>query len=247
MSASPPCISVIVVCKNPGARLRAALESVWIQQNASYELIVIDGDSTDGTREWLDSQRHRLATVISEPDAGIYDAMNKGVAAARGQWVLFLGADDRLAHASVLATTAHLLDQNAAAVAVGEARFDDGRRYTFAGSAAAIRRNFVHHQAALYRRFLFHRHGGFDTTLRIQADYDYNLRLLQAGEPFATLPIHLADCTGGGLSDSGLWDNYREEIAIRHRHFPIPPSLLWDVLAAARFLRKKLLISRRHA
>jgi putative colanic acid biosynthesis glycosyltransferase len=75
---APPAISVIIVCKNPGPRLPAALTSVWDQPHASSEIIVIDGASTDGTREWLEALRGRLAALVSEPDAGVYAAMNKG-------------------------------------------------------------------------------------------------------------------------------------------------------------------------
>src|SRR6185312_9288122 len=81
---SPVSISVIVVCRNPGPRLRAALESVWNQRGTQAELVVVDGASTDGTREWLEQQRSRLGTLISENDSGVYEAMNKGLAAARG-------------------------------------------------------------------------------------------------------------------------------------------------------------------
>lgn len=239
MSASSPTISVIVVCKNPGAHLRSALESVWTQLDASAELVVIDGASTDGTREWLDTQRYRLATVISEPDTGLYEAMNKGIAAAVGDWLFFLGADDRLASPTVLADAAHTLVQIPSDIAVGEARFEDGRRYACAGSAAAIRRNFIHHQAAFYRRALFARHGQFDCRLSIQADYDLNLRLLHAGARIATLDLHIANCAPGGLSDSGRWANYREEITVRHRYFPSWHCWPWDLLAIARWLRKK--------
>lgn len=243
MSASLPSISVIVVCKNPGPRLRDALESVWTQQNASAELVVIDGGSTDGSREWLDSQRPRIAVLVSETDGGIYDAMNKGVAAAKGEWVLFLGADDRLAQPDILATATRELAHTAAGIVVGEARFDDGRIYACAGTPAAVRRNFIHHQAAFYRRTLFALRGGFDTRLRIQADYDHNLRLLRAGEKIIPLPLRISDCTGGGLSDSGRWANYREEITVRHRHFPAWRCWLWDALSVVRCLRKKIVLS----
>lgn len=249
MSAASPCISVIVVCKNPGARLHTALESVWAQHDThiGVELVVIDGASTDGSSEWLESQRARITTLLSETDSGIYEAMNKGVARARGEWVLFLGADDRLTAPDVLGRAAFALSQTNAAALSGEARFDDGRRYSFAGENAAIRRNFVHHQATFYRRELFQHHGDFDTSLRIQADYDHNLRLLERGAKFAALPLHIADCAHGGASDSGLWANYREEILVRHRHYPATRCLLWDALSLVRCLRKKLLRLRRHA
>lgn len=233
-----PLISILIVCRNPGPRLRAALDSLWGQQNAAVEIVVVDGASTDGTAEWLAENRSRLAACLSEPDHGIYDAMNKAVAQATGEWILFLGADDRLAAPDVLARAAAELSRTTASVLVGEARYDDGRRYPFAGVHAAIRRNFVHHQAAFYRRELFTRHGAFDPSLRIQADYDYNLRLLRAGATFAPLPLHISNCAPGGASDSGRWANYREEITARHRHFPAWRCWPWDASVVVRWLRK---------
>ena len=236
-----PLISVIIVCRNPGTRLQTALASVWAQRNVDVELVVIDGASTDGSSEWLETQRHRIAALLSAADAGIYDAMNKGIAFARGEWLLFLGADDRLAHQDVLATVAASLAQTTAAVGVGDAAFDDGRRYIFSGTSGAIRRNFVHHQGAFYRRTLFTQRGNFDLSLRLQADYDLNLRLLLAGEKFIPLSLHVSVCGSGGLSDSGRWQNYREEITVRHRHFPRWQSGLWDAFAFVRYLRKNLI------
>jgi putative colanic acid biosynthesis glycosyltransferase len=237
---SVPLISVVVVCRNPGSRLRDALESVLLHEEAEVETVVIDGASSDGTREWLETQRPWLSTLVSEPDSGVYDAMNKGVAAARGEWVLFLGADDRLL-TGALSHISPLLQQSEAGVVVGEASYDDGRSYPLADTRTAVRRNFVHHQAAFYRRSLFTAHGRFDAGLRIMADYEFNLRLLQAGVVFQSAPVHMAACTSGGLSDAGGWTGYREEIAVRHRHFPAWQCWLWDLAAVARWLRKKLL------
>src|SRR4051812_14036711 len=76
MSATPS-LSVIIVCKNPGKSLAIALESVWEQRHVQVELIVIDGASTDGSAQWLEARRGRLAVFVSEPDSGVYDAMNK--------------------------------------------------------------------------------------------------------------------------------------------------------------------------
>lgn len=166
--------------------------------------------------------------------------MNKGIAAASGEWVFFLGADDRLANATVLAEVALALVKTDAAILVGEAQFDDGRLYAFAGEHTAIRRNFIHHQATFYRRTLFQRHGGFDTRLRIQADYEFNLRLLKQGEKFAPLRLRIAECMSGGLSDSGRWTNYREEITARHLHFRFDRCWLWDMIAVVRCIRKKI-------
>lgn len=240
MPAPAPLLSVVVACRNPGPRLRAALESIWAQPDGACEIVVVDGASTDGTREWLGTQRARLGALVSEPDAGVYAAMNKGVAAARGDWVIFLGADDRLVEGALTAMAPEL-KKTAADVVVGEAAYDDGRVYRLGASAAAVRRNFIHHQATFYRRTLFATQGRFDDRLQLQADYDFNLRLLHSGVPFAAVAVRVATCGSGGLSDSGQWSNYREEIAVRHRHYPAWQCWPWDAGSVVRHLRKNIL------
>lgn len=232
-------ISVVVVCKDPGPSLHASLESVWSQREVDLELIVIDGASRDGTSQWLEAQRARLAVLRSERDTGVYDAMNKGVAATRGDWVLFLGADDRLATDTVLHQIADTLANTEAQVVVGEVRYDDGRVYRLGPRAHPVARNFMHHQGTLYRRGVFAKYGRFDPALSIMADYDFNLRLWKAKVRFVSLPLLLARCGSGGLSDAGGWRGYREEITVRHRHFPFASCLFWDAISFVRFLRKK--------
>jgi len=241
MSAPTPIFSVIVVCKNPGERLRAALGSLWEQHGPPPQIVVIDGHSTDGTREWLEARRPRLGVFISEPDRGVYDAMNKGLVHAQGEWVLFLGADDRLASPAVLEEAQALLRGNPAEIAVGEICYDDGRIYRLDPRSNPTARNFVHHQGAFYRRTLFAQAGGFDASLAIMADYDFNLRLWKRNARFAPLSFRVALCGTRGLSDAGDWRGYAEEMRVRHRHFNGPQNLLWDALSVARYIRKKAL------
>jgi putative colanic acid biosynthesis glycosyltransferase len=240
---STPALSVIVVCKNPGARLPAALASVWSQRDAAIELIVIDGASTDGTRDWLAARRDRINTVVSEPDSGVYHAMNKGLVHARGDWVYFLGADDRLVNDTAVSEMLSRIREIEASVVVGEACYEDGRVYRLSARPSPVARNFVHHQGALYRRALFTEHGGFDTTLNVMADYEFNLRLWTRGVTFEPIRTCLAVCGVGGLSDAGRWRGYREEITVRRRYFSAARCLLWDLFSLARYLRKRSLRS----
>jgi len=230
-----------VVCRNPGRRLRDALASVWAQPAGLAELIVIDGASDDGSREWLEAQRPRLATLVSAPDRGVYDAMNQGLALARGEWVLFLGADDQLCHDRVLADARPALTAAAAGIGVGEVAYDDGRIYRLAGTPNPRARNFVHHQGAFYRRTLFAAHGSFDLALAVMADYDLNVRLWKNRVTFRALPLRIATCGSGGLSDAGRWRGYREEITVRHRHFAAWRCWCWDLFSVLRCVRKQIL------
>ncbi len=243
-----PLISVIVVCKDPGLPLRDALASIWAQHISPMpEIIVVDGASDDGSRVWLASQRARLTTLIMEPDRGVYDAMNKGLAKATGEWVIFLGADDKFFHDGVLSRVQPALKQATGGVAVGEIAYDDGRVYQFPAKPKPVERNFVHHQGAFYRRSLFTEHGLFDATLAVMADYDFNLRLWQKKVVFSPLPLRISICGAGGLSDSGSWQGYSEEITVRHRHFPSWKCWLWDIGAVVRFVRKQFTKRKRPA
>lgn len=237
-------ISIILPCLNPGPGLRAALASVWEQRSVAGEVIVVDGGSTDGSVEWLRANQSRLGSLVAERDGGIYDAMNKGVGRARGEWILFLGADDRLVGDLVLAEVLKWAGKTEAGVVAGEAAYDDGRIYRFRSRVNPVARNFVHHQCAFYRRALFAENGGFDPTLTIAADYDFNLRLWRARVRFKPIPVRVAACGTRGASDGGAWSVYREEIAVRHRHFPAWRCWWWDALSVVRFGRKQLVRGR---
>jgi glycosyltransferase involved in cell wall biosynthesis len=238
---SAPFFSLIVVCRNAGRTLARTLESVAAQTDTDRELVVIDGASTDGTAGIFASHRSVITTLVSEPDDGVYAAMNKGVRLARGQWLLFLGADDVLVAPDTLAQVrAALMSTSGNDVVAGEAAFDDGRVWRL--HPRRIYRSFVHHQATFYPRGLLSRHA-YDETLRIQGDYDLNLRLAQAGVSFRALPLLVARCDSGGLSDGGRWANYREEIRVRHRHYAAPICWFWDVLSVLRYVRKRFVRS----
>jgi glycosyltransferase involved in cell wall biosynthesis len=239
MSAAPA-LSVILVCKNPGPRLQAALASVWAQLHIHPEIIVIDGGSTDGSREWLTAQRARLTTLVSEPDAGLYPAMNQGIALATGAWILFLGADDRLVGDMVLSEALNWMNKTEAGVAAGEVAYDDGRIYKLRSNVNPCARNFVHHQGTFYRRSLFAENDAFDTSLAVMADYEFNVRLWKNRVRFKPIPLRIAACGTGGLSDAGRWRGYREEIAVRHRYFSFGRCLVWDALSVVRYVRKKI-------
>ena len=238
-TAAPP-LSIILVCKNPGPRLHAALASVWEQLHVHPEIIVIDGASTDGSREWLTAQRARLATLISEPDAGLYHAMNRGVALATGEWLLFLGADDRLVGDMVLSESLNWMNKTEAGVAVGEIAYHDGRIYRLRSDVNPCARNFVHHQGTFYRRSLFAENDAFDTSLAVMADYEFNVRLWKNRVRFKPIPLRIAACGTGGVSDAGHWPGYCEEITVRHRYFSFGRCLLWDALTVVRYVRKKI-------
>ncbi len=212
-----PLISVIIACKDPGPGLKETLANIWAQIALPPELIVVDGGSEDGSRVWLASQKARLGTLIMDNDNNVFEALNKGLAVARGEWVLFLGANDKFYHDAVLSRAQPALKASTAGVVVGEVAYEDGVGLRLPAKLDPLRGNFVHRPGAFYRRSLFAEHGNFDATLALQADYDFNIRLFKKGVKFEALPLRLTTCKTGS---TGHWPYAREEITVRHRHFP---------------------------
>jgi glycosyltransferase involved in cell wall biosynthesis len=238
MSATPP-LTVIVACQNPGPPLREALKSVWAQRHVAPEIIVIDGASTDGTREWLESQRAQLAALVSAPNIGVYDAMSQGLALAHGEWVLFLGAGDRLVGDMVLSEVLNWTKKTEAGVVTGEAAYDDGRICKFSSRVNPLSRDFVHHPAAFYRRTLFDENGPFDTSLAVMAGYEFHVRLWKNRVRFKPIPLRIAACGPRDPNAVGGWRAAREEIAVRHRYFSRGRCLLWDALSLLRAVARR--------
>lgn len=183
---SVPLITIIIVAKNACATISSAIASVKGQTYSAVECIVIDGASTDGTLEILQNESS-INILISEPDRGIYDAMNKGINYAHGEWILFLGADDQLADRDVLARIFSVSYDSQ--LIYGNVRFGQSACiYDGFFSKTKLMWKNICHQAIFYRRELFLRIGLFDERYPLWADWEFNLRAF--GHP-ATKPCHI--------------------------------------------------------
>jgi glycosyltransferase involved in cell wall biosynthesis len=177
-----PMFSIIVPALNVAATLRTCLDSVVRQTCGDFELILVDGGSTDGTLDIAESVAPDLGTrlvIHSGPDQGPYDAMNHGVAMATGAWLLFLGADDTLYEADTLARVAAFIgDHESCDLVYGDViNLSTGTRH--AGEFDLDRLLFetnMCHQAIFYRRELFGGIGPYNLRYRIWADWDFNIR-----------------------------------------------------------------------
>jgi glycosyltransferase len=213
-------ISVITAVYNNRDTVADALESALGQTHADVELIVIDGGSTDGTLGVLSSYGNRLAVVVSEPDRGIYDALNKGLRLATGEVVGFLHSDDLYADERVLAkVTAAFANPGVEAVYgdlvyVSKDAPDQVVRHWESGvfTPQKLRRGWMPPHPTLYvRRSVYDRLGLFDTDYRIAADYDFMLRLLgQSGVQAAYIPEVLVKMRLGGASNRSLGNLLRK-------------------------------------
>ncbi len=172
-------ISVIIPIFNAGKLLSAALKSIVSQNYCNIEVIIIDGGSTDNTIEIINKYKKYISYFISEPDNGIYDAMNKGIAAATGTWLLFLGADDELypnVLSEVFNSSAFVnTDLLYGKVIIKTSQKQLGRQTDFKN---LIELN-IPHQATFYHKKIFEKFKGYDLRYKILADYDLNLKIFE--------------------------------------------------------------------
>lgn len=209
-------IAVISVCYNSAGTLPKTLQSVSNQTWPHVEHIVVDGASTDGTLDVLKHHGQHVARIISERDDGIYDAMNKGVAAATSDTIGFLNADDYYADSEVLSKVAQAMDHEDLDAVFGDVAFFDERypersirRYR-SGRFRPERLAWgwmPAHTALFLRRRIFERVGLFCTDYRIAGDFEWVARAFsQQSLRYRYLPEILVHMRTGGISTGG-WRN----------------------------------------
>jgi glycosyltransferase involved in cell wall biosynthesis len=175
-----PLVSIIVVTYNAAGVLAACLDSIFAQTFTAYEVVVIDGGSQDGTIDIINTYNEKLGYWVSEKDEGIYDAMNKGIGASRGEWILFLGADDVLYSENVLHDVYKSQSLENIAFLYGEIKLkSSGKIYGGSRTYSQLVEKNISHQAIFYRKQLFDRVGYFNTRYKVLADYELNLRIFR--------------------------------------------------------------------
>jgi glycosyltransferase len=220
-----PAVTVITAVRNGAATLEQNLASVRSQTWRPVEHVIVDGASTDGTREMVE----RLAPgarFVSEPDRGLYDAMNKGLALVSDpeSYVVFLNADDVFAGPDAV--------ERVMRGAAGEdlvyarlERFDEELDYRDVIGREVTARDLVlgmacHHQTLFCRRRVFDAVGGFDLRYRIAADYDWAVRVFQRGDVSKRyVPEVVSVMRRGGVSDRRYLRSVRERWRIVRRHY----------------------------
>lgn len=227
-----PIVSVIIVVWNRVATIDNAIKSVLAQSRCDIECIVIDGGSTDGTLDVLRKYEGSIK-YLSEPDRGIYDAMNKGISLAKGKWIYFLGSDDELIDSSVIAKV--FSDGEAdAELLYGDVKYRDGRIFASRFSDALIIKNSVHHQGAFYSASLF-KNFSYNADFSVYSDYELNLIAYLNNFKAKRVAQIIALCGDGGVSDRPKLKNYVEEIKIRRKYLGLCRALPYDILTLIRW------------
>lgn len=244
-----PTITVIVAVFNAARTLQQCIDSVDGQTWRHRELLVIDGGSSDGSRQIVERNAAKLAYWVSEPDRGTYHAWNKALDHARGDWICFLGADDYLWAPDVLERLAPILekaypptrvvygrvvivnDRGGEIIRAGEDWTSAGGRFTDIMSLA--------HPGLMHHKSLFAAHGKFDDSFRIAGDYELLLRELPAGDALFVPDLVVAGMRQGGISTepTGSLTMMREMRRAQVLRGYRRPSARWRAAYARSWLR----------
>jgi glycosyltransferase involved in cell wall biosynthesis len=189
-----PLVSVITVTRNSASGVSKAIESVLSQSYRPLEYIVIDGASTDGTVDIVRGYQGRISRIISEPDDGIYFAMNKGLQESSGSNILFINSDDSFAHPQALASLVDARRQYGDDPTICYSDFikhyPSLDRSMLMQASTALERGFsLCHQAMLVDRSAYDLIGSFDTSYRYAADHDWTARAKRAGVRFVKADV----------------------------------------------------------
>ncbi len=245
-----PKISIITVVYNAAKELKKTIESVAEQTYENIECIVIDGASTDGTLDVIKANADLITKWISEPDKGLYYAMNKGISMAEGEFVWFLNAGDLIASSY---TTEEILMSHPtlADIYYGETIIADennnhlGRRRLKAPKVLTSKSfhwgMLVCHQSILIRRSIV---GNYDTQYRISADFDWVLSALEKANTIVNTNVVISVFVIGGISGKNFFRTNWERYKIMAAHYGFFQSILYNFLMSFRLIYTYLKLGR---
>lgn len=226
--------TIITVTYNCAEILEETIQSVLGQDYPDVEYIIIDGGSTDSTMDIVNRYRDRLAKVVSEPDRGIYDAMNKGIALATGDYINFMNAGDRFASTSILSEVEKALFESEIGILYGNTQTvaDEGQTVVTHKPSPLYqmkRHGVFCHQSAFIRAD-YHKRNPFDISFKSMADYNFFRKAYMSDKvkfQYLDMPISLYNIDEGVSRNIEL--NYKELHRILDtRHHP----MMWVRLVA---------------
>jgi putative colanic acid biosynthesis glycosyltransferase len=216
-------ISVITVCRNDRKGLENTIASMRSQDRDSFEWWVIDGNSSDGTVAWLRINHQFKGGWISEPDNGIYDAMNKGIGAAVGEYVLFMNSGDQFAEADVISRLVHAIGREEV---LPDFVFGDSLDIEASGKSyyrKALPVSYIkvgmitRHQAMLYRRASVV-HDRYPSNYKLSGDYALTASvLMKEGVKLLQVDFPICRFSLGGAHDKDRLKALREDFEIRSK------------------------------
>jgi|SRR2546423_1393522 len=234
------CFSIITPTLNAGCKLEDTIKSVLSQKEELFEYIIIDGCSTDETLNIIKKYDGRIKW-ISEKDQGVYDAMNKGIEMAAGDYLYFLGAGDRLRENILERVEKNIPDQHLTFIYGNVYLIDENREYFGKFDEAKIVRANICHQAIFYERTIFDLIGRYNLKYSLLADHDFNIRCFgNKSIKKIYLKEVIADYEGKGISKEECSDLRKDRLQIIKDHFGYKRSLFTRLKWAVRSYLEKL-------
>ncbi|MEB2786969.1 glycosyltransferase family 2 protein [Algoriphagus persicinus] len=198
-------ISIITIVRNGVNEIEETIKSVLTQKNVNLEYIIIDGKSTDGTLEIIEKYKDNITIVVSEPDNGIYDAINKGIKLATGELIGLIHCGDRyendilhLCYKKYLGSKSDIIYGN-----INILDTTDGLELQHTEKANHLlleNKMSIFHPATFISRACYNKNGLYNENYKIAADYEFFLRNFRNGVSFEYFPISLATFRSGGVS-----------------------------------------------
>ncbi|MBN1679721.1 MAG: glycosyltransferase [Anaerolineae bacterium] len=247
MPSALPAVSVVTVCLNAADTLENTIQSVVSQTYPNLDYIIIDGESSDGTVPIIQRYAHNVSFWISEPDRGLYDAMNKAIQYVHGDYVVFLNADDVFAAPDTVETMINRAEkQPSSQLIFGDVlvKFPDKTLYKKQASPVSKWRlwkgNPVCHQSLFAHRSVFDAVGLFDTSMPVAADWDWLARaIVQAGCSAIHLPIPVCVFNAGGVSSNrNAYETDKKRI--HERYFSPAEQRVYSVMEIAYKIKVRL-------
>jgi glycosyltransferase involved in cell wall biosynthesis len=242
-------LSIIIPCLNQTTNLIECLKSISNQTFNSYEIIVVDGASEDNVDFFLQPLPSNLK-FVSEPDLGIFDAMNKGVSLAEGDWLYFMGVDDYFYDSDVLKSLIPLFDTKSIKLIIGQIvyRYSNEDSIFIKKNKGLIKpiwskkiwiRNTLPHQGIFYHNSIF-KEKCYDINYRVLGDYAFNLNLWKSQVPILISKNVIATCGTQGFSKKYNLALYKEEILLKTKASSFALMPVFTFLALAKFGLKKI-------
>ncbi|WP_291528173.1 glycosyltransferase family 2 protein [Bacteroides sp. UBA939] len=242
-----PKFSVITVTYNAEAVLEDTIQSVIAQTYHHVEYIIVDGASGDGTLAIAGKYRNHIAQLVSEPDKGLYDAMNKGINLATGDYLCFLNAGDSFHEASTLQAMVHSLTANELPdVMYGETALVDKERHflrmrRLSAPETLTWKSFkqgmlVCHQAFFVRRDIVE---PYNLQYRFSADFDWCIRMMKKAQALHNAHLTLIDYLEEGMTTQNQKASLRERFHIMARHYGLVSTVAHHAWFVVRLVLKK--------
>ena len=217
-------LSIITINFNNRSGLLKTIESVISQTFKDYEWIVIDGGSTDGSRELIERYADHFSYWVSEPDKGVYNAMNKGIRRAKGDYLLFLNSGDCLYDSHVLQTVLGI--EHMADILYGYMIVEGSDTVPNAALMKPVLYwtdfigNTLPHQASFIRRALFEKYGLYDESYKIAGDAKFFIKaIVWEKATYEFIPEKVAVFQSGGISSDSMRFEERD-VRLRNEMFP---------------------------